>query len=577
MKSITTRLLLPIAVTMIVIGIINGLVLYQNMNQAVEKTISNYAMQLAERFASAIPADQYETFLQNKTESDQYWQLRDQLNALREHSGALYVYTLELSPDKQKVMNVIDGQPKDTESAAKIGQESAMPLDVITQVMNGSEVTTDIVNDPGYGDYVSALVPIKNKGGSVIGLLGVDMGAKEIDSISQKVVIGNLPAMLATGLIITGLALLFLYIIIRRRIKPLKKLQVLTKRIAQGDMSLIGELQADKGMADDEIGQLQESYRQMVVDLHAILSQVKDASTQVAASAEELAASAEQSTAMTNQIVTTTKQVAGAADEQRQSLDTAMQEFMEMSQAIQMVVSNSEETMRQADHASHASKDGMMRVDLVVKQMNEINQTVQQTGQIVEKLSERSLEIGNIVNMITQIAGQTNLLALNAAIEAARAGEQGRGFAVVADEVRKLAEQSGTFANQITQLIESIQTETKNAVQAMQSGANKVQSGLEVTSQVSESFRAIEKAISDMSEKAREASESTHHIAQSSERVTHLTEGVAEAFRESAASSEQNVRASKEQLSSMEDITQSSDALAKVAEEMQGVLTKFTL
>lgn len=577
MKSLTTKLLIPVALTMILIGIVNLLIVYQNMEKTVEKTIGSYAIRLADHFSGSLKPEEYEAFLADKQESELYWKLREELNTYREVSKALYVYTLEVSSDKQKVLNLIDGQPRNVDTAAKIGQESVMPIGDILTVLNGQQVVTDIVNDPGYGQYLSALTPIKNKEGKVIGLIGVDMAANDISSISQVVALGNLPLMLATGLIVTGLAMLFMYVVIRRRIKPLQNLQVLTERIAHGDLSQAAELQAGKADDSDEIGRLHRSYRQMVIDLHEILSQVKDSSTQVAASAEELAASAEQSTQSTNQIVQTTRQVAEASETQRNSLNGALERFMQMADAIEVVVANSKETLQLADQASHASDDGIKRVETVVKQMNEINHTVQETGHIVEKLSERSQEIGNIVNMITAIAGQTNLLALNAAIEAARAGEQGRGFAVVADEVRKLAEQSGVFANQITHLIESIQTETEHAVTAMQSGTQKVTNGLVATRQVSDSFRTIQQSVADVAEKAKEASVSIRDISESSKHVAQVAESVGEMFAQSAVSSQHNVDAAQDQLLSMNDISMSSESLAKIAEEMQNILTKFKL
>jgi methyl-accepting chemotaxis protein len=356
-------------------------------------------------------------------------------------------------------------------------------------------------------------------------------------------------------------------------VNPIKIVVEKLQLIANGDLT--GEKLKTK--SKDELGILVNSLNDMTLQLRDLIDRIVRSSQQVAAASEELTASAEQSTKASELISEATQQAATGSEAQLKSVQEAASSIEQMSAGIQQASASSTEVSRIFENASRVSEVGMSTVEEVVTQMNDINSTVQELSAIINNLGLRSQEIGQIVGLITDISAQTNLLALNAAIEAARAGEHGKGFAVVADEVRKLAEQSSKSANQISDLITDIQKETGIAVKSMENGTEKVKNGLEKTYQVQESFKGIEGAVSSVTGNIQEISATMEQMAVGSQQIVHAIEVVKNAAEESAAVNENNSSATQEQLATMEEIAASANSLAQLAEELQDIITKFKL
>ncbi|MEY8742404.1 methyl-accepting chemotaxis protein [Bacillales bacterium AN1005] len=192
-------------------------------------------------------------------------------------------------------------------------------------------------------------------------------------------------------------------------------------------------------------------------------------------------------------------------------------------------------------------------------------------------MNDRSHEIGHITNVITGISAQTNLLALNAAIEAARAGEHGKGFAVVADEVRKLAEESTNSTEQIANLIQLIQNETNVTLETMEKAAEEVQSGLNVVNVAGSSFEKIEQAVNGVVSQIEDISESLKKLSRGTNSVKDSIKNVSNVAQESSMITQNISAATEEQLASMEEITSSSLALAKLADDLQVIINQFKI
>ena len=216
-------------------------------------------------------------------------------------------------------------------------------------------------------------------------------------------------------------------------------------------------------------------------------------------------------------------------------------------------------------------------MDKAVVQMAHIEQTVIASAQVVAKLGDRSKEIGQIVDTISGIAGQTNLLALNAAIEAARAGEQGRGFAVVAEEVRKLAEQSQEAAKQIATLIGEIQSETDQAVVAMNNGTREVKLGAEVVNASGQSFQEITGLVMQVSGQVKEISAAIEQMASGSQQIVESVKQIDELSKTASGEAQTVSAATEEQSASMEEIASSSQALANLAQNLRQAVSKFQI
>ena len=370
-------------------------------------------------------------------------------------------------------------------------------------------------------------------------------------------------------LILIGTALVAWYISLKIS-SPIIELSNIVSEIAKGDLR--NQLIIN---SKDEIGQLGESVNIMTSDLRILIKQLATSAEQLAASSEQLTASAEQSAQAANQVAESITEVAEGAGTQLQAANKSKSVVEKLSSGIQEIADNTITIVETAQKASVAAQEGGNAVTDAKSQMMCIESSVNNSSVIVSSLGERSKEIGQIVNTISGIAGQTNLLALNAAIEAARAGEQGRGFAVVADEVRKLAEQSQEAAKQITLLISAIQNDTAKAVTAMIDETEQVKRGTEIVDKAGNTFGEINTLVQQMSTQTANVSVEIQKMATGSQSIVMLV-GEIDMISKNTADQTQTVSAAtEEQSASMQEIASSSQALANMAEEIQTAISKF--
>ena len=253
----------------------------------------------------------------------------------------------------------------------------------------------------------------------------------------------------------------------------------------------------------DEFGTMAGVVSSMRDGLNNLMVQTHDSTEQIAAASEELTASAGQSAEASNQVAQSVTEAAAAVVEQQGGVSTSIDAVGQVAQSVDAIRVKAGTVAERSDSAAEYAAEGGQAIQQSVAQIESVERTVQESSAMVDKLGERSQEIGQIVETISGIASQTNLLALNAAIEAARAGEHGRGFAVVAEEVRKLAEQSGEAAQKIADLIRSIQDDTHSAVSSMQLGSTAVAEGARSVSALRETFERIEKLVNEVRHEAQ--------------------------------------------------------------------------
>jgi methyl-accepting chemotaxis protein len=367
------------------------------------------------------------------------------------------------------------------------------------------------------------------------------------------------------------LAICIGYVVARLISKPVMLLSSSADKIASGDLT-VEDLHVKNG---DEIGELAHSFTVMKNNLRSLIQQVRINAEQVAASAEELTASAEQTNKATEQIAATMQEVASGSEQQASRVGQSAQIVQEMAQGIQQIAANAQKVSTSSIQASQVAEEGNRAIQTANDQMESIHTKVNDLADVIKELGDRSMEIGQIVQVITDIASQTNLLALNAAIEAARAGEQGRGFAVVADEVRKLAEQSAESANQINHVISMIRGQMEKAVASMNQVKDEVSEGMEVVTQAGTSFEHIQRSVDDVAVQIQEVSASAQQMSASVEEIVQSITFIREVAKDTAAGTQNVSAAAEEQLASMEEISSSALALSRMSEELQKLISQF--
>jgi methyl-accepting chemotaxis protein len=445
----------------------------------------------------------------------------------------------------------------------------------------------------------------------------------------QKVARRAAAAVLGAALLAAALLTAALIAVIKRQVvRPLQAATSALRDIAEGEGDLTQRLEVS---GRDEIAELAFWFNTFVAKIHDSIVRLAKTSQRVAASAQEMSATAQETGRASQQIAQTIEDVARGSTEQstqvekasadiqqlsriisdlsvsakRQAdvVESAVASVREITEGISRVAGTAETVANSSTEVAQVARAGQESVEKTVEGMQRIRHATAAAAQAIRQLGESSEQIGAIVEAIDDIAEQTNLLALNAAIEAARAGEHGKGFAVVADEVRKLAERSSKETKEIANLIAQIQSITREAVEAMEAGSREVESGTQlseeagealeritaavesVTAQIREVSGAVEtvnassavvsEAIGTVSEQTLQTTAAAETMGEFSSQVLRSTEEVAAISQANAAAAEEVSAATQEQNASVEELSASAEELARSAVELQELVNQF--
>ncbi len=353
-------------------------------------------------------------------------------------------------------------------------------------------------------------------------------------------------------------------------INPIKYLEDLMKRAGEGDLTVQAELKLN-----DEIGELGRSFNEMIKSQNEIVKSVISASKQLDEASQQLASSSEEISATTEEISATVANVSEESRNQNESIVDISEVLVQLSSLVQLAQNRANSTNKNALNSKEAADFGRKKVEQTVKAINSISVESNETASVLQRVNELSLEVGGIVTTINAIAEQTNLLALNAAIEAARAGENGKGFSVVAEEVRGLSEETNIKSKEITELVSEMIKQTENAVKAMERANSEVKNGVDIVSETDKSFLDIKSSIENIVEHISEILDITSDEVASSDKVISLINNIATITENNSKNCENVSMAIQEEAEVMNNLTATAEETSAMSDQLIKLVEKF--
>lgn len=382
-----------------------------------------------------------------------------------------------------------------------------------------------------------------NQVGDTLGMLSLSL------PMSEAVVLSN-RSMWQTGGLMAGIVVIVMvvtYFLLRNIVlKPLAKMSDISRDIAKGEGDLTKRVPCD---GNDEIAHMGGYFNEFIEKLQHMIKKVAHVTDKVASASVELSATAEEISKGTDTLTSRASQTAAAVEE--------------MNATVGQVAQNSGKAASLAQDTVKTAQEGGTVVSSTISGMQQLSEAVSNSATIISDLGKSSDQIGEIVRTIEDIADQTNLLALNAAIEAARAGEQGRGFAVVADEVRKLAERTTKATKEIGDMIRQIQHDTRGAVDSMQQGTQKVTAGVDLVNKTGEALSQIVRMVSESADMIRQIAVASEEQSVATQQIASDIENVAKVTKESSSGAHESAKASQD--------------LSQLAVELQGIVGGFKI
>ncbi|MEN2768978.1 methyl-accepting chemotaxis protein [Ornithinibacillus xuwenensis] len=445
----------------------------------------------------------------------------------------------------------------------RVGQ-SLENKDVLTQVENGKAYSVQEDNEAI--TYLPMYDPTNKV---IIGMVGITQDISVISETGNNIITMTIALVLVTTLIV-----LLISIRVSKAIsKPIQQVSESMIELSKGRLDIeIAEVKSK-----DEIGQLSNSMRLMKDNLHQIITEVYQASKQVTSSSEELLKSADEVKTGSENIAVTMQEIAQGSEKQANNTSDLASIMYQFSGKIQETSEKGDNVQASSYDVLEMATEGKELINQSTQQMVRIDQLVKDAVERVEGLDSKSQKISGLVSVIQDISEQTNLLALNAAIEAARAGEHGKGFAVVADEVRKLAEQVSASLKDISTIVTDIQNETGKVVTTLNSGYGEVQQGTVQIKSTEDRFININSSITNMVEHIKDIANNLSSVAADSSSMNDTIQEIAAFSEESSAGVEETSATIQQSASMMEEVSNNAETLAKLADDLNGLVDRFKL
>ena len=548
MKKIKISLLFKIMLLCVGLVLISSLTIryfaFNTAKASIEDTLGKMSLTIAGSVAATVDGDKLQELTSPEDmKTDYYIQLRDQFIKIKNETGLKYLYTLA-KKDDGTYYYVVDGTDPNSEDASLLGDVEDEITDLVISTFNGNK-DYELSESDEWGTLISSFIPIKNSKGDIVAVLGADFDAQYMmDSLHQA----NIKMYFAMGIIIAfsilvtiGFSLLM--------IRSLSRLNSKVKLISTGDLTV--DINMNRS---DEVGSLAKSFQTMISNMSMMIRNINTNSDSVIRDVDSLNSCVDISNNATEEITKIVGEIASASIKQVENVDLVEESMGRVLSAIETITDNINTVQDDSDYCMKDMQEASDKIGNSVKQINLVNDTVEITAQMMNKLEDKFNEVLAFSSGVAEIASRTNLLALNASIEAASAGAQGKGFAVVAVEIKNLAKQSSESSKKINDLIADVQIEINNSSKAIGKGVLQARSGVDVMSQVEGTLGKITDSNQKINHRIRDIAEAIHNIEADSKLVLVKTSLLANISRELSSGTQQTVAETEEQYAVMEGI-----------------------
>lgn len=426
--------------------------------------------------------------------------------------------------------------------------------------------------------YVTIYRPIFSETNEIIGIYFAGVHAENIQAIVQK----SLNHMIVYALVAISISLaigVVCSILVGAYIaNPIIQVTNIIKKQADLDFTLDIQMNMRKFLnRKDEIGMITHSLKVMQENVNAFISKTTQATEHVAATSQELTATFQQAAVASEEIARAVEDIARGVSEQAKDTESAVEHIEELGDLLNKEAEYIQQLNKATVQIENEKEEGFDILSTLVNKTKENNKAIQNIYDIIVDNNENTEKIESASVMIESIAHQTNLLALNAAIEAARAGEAGRGFSVVADEIRKLAEQSNSFTSDIKQVIQELRAKSQLIVDTMNE-VNLIANAQSTSVQATQSkFNGIAQAIDVTKEIIEKLNQSEQTMTDNKDRIIEFIQNLSAIAEQNAAGTQEVSGSVEEEAATMEEIANSGESLALIAEELRALIEKFKI